>query len=453
MWDRFLDHPAMRTDSRVADRVPSWKAGGIVAASLSPSVRRFVALAGGVLIAAGVLVAGSTPAAAAPGVGPAAVVSLGDSAMSGEGAGSYEPGTDGPQDYCHRSLNSTIQSTAIPGIQARINIACSGASSSDVRIGGTSQYTEPPQTDQLRGIARDYNVKMIVLQLGANDDPQFADSVLTCVEAWADPFASPCKSQLDPVWPGRMAGMAPKVEASIADLRTVMREAGYADSAYQFVLTSYASPFTENMNWFTHGFDGCPIRLADAKWGRTSAVPQLSAALRGVATRTGVRFLDLARATEGREACNQSVSTSSQWVSRLTMDVDELFESGDPAHVVQQSFHPNTNGHRQLGRCLTEFVGVALREGSCLRGATATCTRWRGSPHRRRATPPADPHRARSRYPGYAGSALGGRPVPRRGRSRVGHRADASLRWRLAARTGGPAARPLSARRLPVRRW
>lgn len=331
-------------------------------------VRRLVALAGGALLTTGFLIGASGPAAAAPGSGPTAVVSLGDSAISGEGAGSYEPGTDGPRDYCHRSVYSMIQSTAITGVQSRINIACSGAASSDIRINGTSHFTEPAQADQLRAIARDYDVKMIVLQIGANDDPQFTGSVLSCVQAWANPFGSACRSSLGPVWPGRLTAMAPKVETSIADLRTVMREAGYADSAYQFVLTSYASPFTENMNSLTHGFEGCPIRLADAKWARTEAVGQLSATLRGVAQRTGVRFLDLARATEGREACNKSVSKSARWVSPLLIDVDELFESGDPINVVRQTFHPNANGHRQFGRCLTEFYGSGLTESACLRG-------------------------------------------------------------------------------------
>jgi lysophospholipase L1-like esterase len=338
-------------------------------AAAASRVRRLVCLAGGALLTTGFLIGAAGPASAAPGTGPTAVVSLGDSAMSGEGAGSYEPGTDGPQNYCHRSIYSEIKSTSIPGVANRINIACSGAATSDIRIGGTVHYTEPAQADQLRAIARDYDVKMVVLQIGANDDPHFTDSVLTCVKAWANPFGSACASQLGPVWPGRMTAMQPKVEAAIGDVRTVMREAGYADSAYQFVLTSYASPFTENMNSITHGFDGCPIRLSDAKWARTQAVTQLSAALRTVAQRAGVRFLDLARATEGREACNKSVAKSSRWVSPLLIDVDELFESGDPINVVRQTFHPNANGHRQFGACLTEFYGNGQTEGACLRGA------------------------------------------------------------------------------------
>ena len=165
-----------------------------MAAAPSPIARRMVALAGGTLLTAGLLaVAGSaSPAAAAPGTGPTAVVALGDSAISGEGAGAYEPGTNGPGgDFCHRSTRALIQQTAIPGIQSRISLACSGAASSDVRINGTAQYTEPSQADRLRAVARDNDVKMIVLQIGANDDPQFAGTVLSCVEAWANPFGPP----------------------------------------------------------------------------------------------------------------------------------------------------------------------------------------------------------------------------------------------------------------------
>jgi hypothetical protein len=85
-----------------------------------------------------------------------------------------------------------------------------------------------------------------------------------------------------------------------------------------------------------------------------------------VAQRTGLRFLDLARATKGHEACNRS--TSDHWITPPTVDVSTLLHSVDPSHIVQQSFHPNATGHAQLGRCLTEFYGDGLVEGQCLRG-------------------------------------------------------------------------------------
>jgi lysophospholipase L1-like esterase len=327
--------------------------------------RWLLALTGTVALVAGVATTRTAGVSAAD-TRPTAIVSLGDSAISGEGAGNYEPGTDGPQDYCHRSANAEIHRTAIPGIATTINLACSGAASSDLRIGGTSHYTEPSQADRLRTVAQQYDVKMLVLLVGANDDPAFSDTVLACIEAWLDPFGPGCRSTVGPSWPGRVAAMAPKVEAVVNDLRTVMRDDGYADGDYQFVLQSYASPVTENMAWY-HAFQGCPYRIDDALWGRTVAVPLLAQALRGVAADTGVRYLDFARATESHETCTRA--SSQWWENPLIVDYSQILKSGITSHIVQQSYHPNATGHGQFGGCLTEFAALAVREGSCVRGA------------------------------------------------------------------------------------
>ena len=84
--------------------------------------------------------------------------------------------------------------------------------------------------------------------------------------------------------------------------------------------------------------------LADAGYGRTTAVPQLSEALRGVATRVGAKFLDLSRATENREACGKGDNPAGEWQRRLTVDPYALVSGGLDAiglHLAQQSFHPN----------------------------------------------------------------------------------------------------------------
>src|SRR5688572_10033141 len=70
---------------------------------------------------------------------PTAVVAMGDSAISGEAARNYEPGTDQPGNYCHRSLNALIKETDIPGIAAELNLACSGAESANLQYPGTGQ--------------------------------------------------------------------------------------------------------------------------------------------------------------------------------------------------------------------------------------------------------------------------------------------------------------------------
>ncbi|MET1071686.1 MAG: GDSL-type esterase/lipase family protein [Umezawaea sp.] len=312
------------------------------------------------------------PAAAAPAdTRPTAIVSLGDSAISGEGAGSYEPGTEGENgNWCHRSTRALVHQTHVA--DRTFNLACSGADSANVGLADTVHYTEGSQARRLIDIARQNRVTTVVLQIGANDDPQFADTIVDCIEAWLNPFGPSCRSSLQTQWPARLAAMAPKVEAAIADVRSAMTQAGYANSSYSFILTSYASPLTEKMDSVLHGPYGCPLRLADAQYGRTVAVPQFSDALRGAATRAGVKFLDFARATENHEACSKGASSAGEWQRRITVDPDALVHGGLDAigiHLAQQSFHPNADGHAQLGRCVTEFVQAGTPSARCIAGA------------------------------------------------------------------------------------
>lgn len=326
--------------------------------------RRALAVVSSLALTVGALaVVGSRAAAATD--RPTAIVSLGDSEISGEGAGDYDPGTDGPDNFCHRSEHAQVHETSIPDIDRTINLACSGATTDTVRLGGTGQYGEPVQTERLRQVARDYDVRVIAMTLGANDDPSFADVVLACITAWANPFASGCRDTRGPGWPGRVEDMEPAVAGVVDDVRSVMRDEGYADDDYQFVLESYASPVTEHMNRFTHALEGCPLRLDDANWGRTEAVPELSDGLRAVAERTGVRFLDMSRATENHEACNDNGLP--HWQNGLVIDLSEI-PNGLNEHIVQQTFHPTATGQAQIAGCVTQFVGMSGASGRCVAG-------------------------------------------------------------------------------------
>ncbi|OLF19518.1 GDSL-type esterase/lipase family protein [Actinophytocola xanthii] len=302
---------------------------------------------------------------------PTAIVSLGDSAISGEGAGNYEPGTRGENgNWCHRSANALVHRTAVA--DRTINLACSGADSANVSLADTTHYTEGSQARRLIDVARQYRVTTVLVQVGANDDPAFADTMLDCIEAWFNPFGSGCRSRLQTEWPRRLAAMAPKVETAVNDVRSAMTQAGYAAGSYNLVLTSYASPLTERMDEVLHGPQGCPFKIGDARYGRTVAVPQLSEVLRGVATRTGVKFLDFSRGTEGHEACSGYNNPSTEWQNRVTVDPWAWVTGGLDAigiHMAQESFHPNARGHGQLGRCVTEFVASGRGSAACVVGA------------------------------------------------------------------------------------
>jgi lysophospholipase L1-like esterase len=330
---------------------------------------KITAFAVGVLLTGGLAVA--APATAVADDRPTAIVSLGDSAISGEGAGAYEPGTRGENgNWCHRSANALVHKTAVAS--RTINLACSGAEAANVSLADTTHYTEGSQARRLIGVAQQYRVTTVIVQVGANDEPAFADTILDCIGEWFNPFSSGCRSSLRTEWPQRLAAMAPRVERALADVRTAMSQAGYANGSYNLILTSYASPLTERMDATLHGPQGCPFKLRDAGYGRTEAVPQLSEALRGVASRSGAKFLDFSRATEGHEACSGYGDSSTEWQNRVTVDPWAWVTGGLDAvgiHMAQESFHPNAKGHAQLGRCVTEFVNSGAGSARCLIGA------------------------------------------------------------------------------------
>lgn len=326
------------------------------------------------LLAAALVVAGLTvvvPTANAADSRPTAIVSLGDSAISGEGAGDYEVGTRGENgDWCHRSANALVHRTTVA--DKTINLACSGADSANVSLADTTHYTEGSQARRLIGVAQQYRVTTVIVQIGANDEPAFADTLLGCIKEWFNPFSSGCRSYLRTQWPQRLAAMAPRVEQALADVKSAMSQAGYATGSYNLILTSYASPLTERMDATLHGPQGCPFKLADAGYGRTEAVPQFAQALQGVASRSGAKFLDFSRATEGHEACSGGSSTANEWQNRVTVDPWAWVTGGLDAigiHMAQESFHPNAKGHAQLGRCVTEFVNSGRSSAQCLIGA------------------------------------------------------------------------------------
>jgi lysophospholipase L1-like esterase len=292
-----------------------------------------------------------------------AIVALGDSTAAGEGAGNYVAGTRGERgDWCHRSPNAYVRKTGLASVA--LNLACSGATAANVGLGDTTHYTETAQATRLVAVARTYQVRVLVVQMGANDDPAFGQSVVNCVIAYLAPSAPGCAATLAQQWPDRLASMRPKVVNALRDVRAAMRQAGYADSDYTLVLLSYPSPVTEKMVP-THGFVGCPFRTADAEWGRTKAAPALSEALHQAADQADARFLDLSRATEGHEACT---ATGPEWVRRLTVNPKVFSEGGLAAvgHLAQESFHLNAVGNARIAGCLAEFVRSRARNARCL---------------------------------------------------------------------------------------
>ncbi|WP_299532859.1 ricin-type beta-trefoil lectin domain protein [uncultured Streptomyces sp.] len=289
------------------------------------------------------------------------LISLGDSEISGEGVGAYEPGTNGPDNWCHRSPDAAVHRTGIPA-DVTYNVSCSGASTANVVIGGTPQYAdELVQSDSLAIKARNTRIKMIVLVVGANDELQFGPVMTDCVVRYLT-LQGPCAAGYAPGWQARVDALVPRVEQSVRDLRTVMTDAGYATGDYRLVVMGYPSPigpdFRDNPQFSTKIACGGLGYDSDTAWGRDTAVPAFERGIRRAAAATGAVYLDNSRLFHGHEVC-----TDSTWARGLFID---LTKPGLPdENSVRQSFHPNARGHAAFASCLTQLWATTAREASC----------------------------------------------------------------------------------------
>ncbi|MDQ3404858.1 MAG: GDSL-type esterase/lipase family protein [Actinomycetota bacterium] len=299
---------------------------------------------------------------------PRVLVAMGDSTISGEAAGDYEPGTDGEDgNWCHRSANASIHKTAVRGVEETINLACSGAPSAQVGLGDTEQYTESSQARRLREIVRTKRVVAVQVAVGANDEPGFSHVLDGCVQAWLDQGRPGCGAVEKDRWPGKVEAMVPKVVRALNDIRSVLREAGYQPEDYELVLQSYTAPVAPGMREELRNLNGCPVRIEDLQWIRESALPQINDGLHRAARETNARFLDLSRAGTGHEAC-ANADPKQEWFSRLAVRWADLRADDRASHALQESFHPNAAGHAQFGGCLGEFLATNIRAAVCLAG-------------------------------------------------------------------------------------
>lgn len=350
-------------------------------------VRRLAGVAMAVPLAASALVAGGAgSAAAAPGSGPTAVVTMGDSYISGEagrwkgnslttsgsrdgtdrawtGGSSYDPAKvyAGTAGGCDRSDSAEVRSAGAIADVA-VNLACSGATTQNVfrsSHGGVALRGEQPQADQLAAVAATDNVKVIALSIGGND-LGFADAIAECARdyiIWNSYCYDDQQADVDQKVDGAMAN----VGRSLDEIRAVMRAAGYADSSYRIVLQSYPSPLprgAENRyaqsGWSRVNTGGCPFWDRDSDWARDSLVPQIAGRLKDVAAAKGAQFLDLRDMLQGHEVCataSKQVSATAP-VSARTSEWARWVDSSETQGPLQEDMHPNYFGQQAAGRCL-----------------------------------------------------------------------------------------------------
>lgn len=358
------------------------------------------------VVAAIGLASGGGEAWAGPGYGPTAIVSLGDSFISGEGGrwmgNGADPfgtrsgtdraavGCDGwgrcvyePElvygasegDRCHRSDLAPIESAPV-AVALKANLACSGARSVDLlpaAMGGRSHFGEPPQADALSGLAVEADVRMVVVTVGAND-AGFGRLVVGCALDWVrsspdDPAL--CRSGAEEALAAALPQVRTRLTRVLAGIHATMAASGYRRADYRLVVMGYASPLPaarwlrySQSGWDRLRLGGCPFWDVDADWAAGVATGSIDATIRAAALSVGAEYLDVQHALDGHQLCDSRSRPvgpegpspeSAEWVRRL-----ELGEGSS-----RESLHPNAYGQRAIGACIGLLYASPVGDYSC----------------------------------------------------------------------------------------
>lgn len=319
------------------------------------------------------------------------VVSLGDSFISGEAgrwAGNSNAKADGHSgtdrafdsatgatdarrvygtsydNGCNRSDSAEVHSAAPQTRAQRLNLACSGATSTAIRLpenGGEPFKSEPSQAQQLQKAVTGHPVRAVVVSVGGND-LGFEDVIVSCSKSFLSPIgATPCAPTQAPEVKDRLPGMRTAAVNALADVTTAMGRAGHPAGSYRLILQSYPSPLPdgdrvrypgEKYDRLTEG--GCPFFDKDLTWAHDQLVPEISTTLASAARASGAEFLDLSRAFDGREVCSTSTAQAGpgQRPSGRTSEWVRFVTTGAGQGQRQESLHPNHYGQLALGSCL-----------------------------------------------------------------------------------------------------
>ena len=387
--------------------------------------------AGGlVVMVAALALGGAAPAVAdGPGVGAPTVVTLGDSAISGE-AGRWAGNTNneswrtdalGSTAYhdtptgeaiagCHRSKSA--QAFIGDGVLA-FNLACSGARTATTGTAsgedfkpGIDFYSDAQgrkgQALALQQLAATRNVKAVVVMIGANNYG-FAAIVQRCVTnfltspTWWKNYCSDDSDMTSRFTAARIASETTNVRNALLRVRDAMTNAGYGPSQYTILAQTYWSPVPRGSQirysesgYTRQSIGGCGVWNRDADWANDTVVSALNATTRDAAATSGlsnVRVLDLQTALNGRRLCENTVGlleekAVSAWTSAGAVDKTEWVAQIRTVSTVfgpyqlQESSHASYWGQLAMRNCLRQaYNGGAARGGNCVRTNTGLTAR------------------------------------------------------------------------------
>jgi hypothetical protein len=383
-----------------------------------------------VLVAMALALGLAAPAAAdGPGVGTPTIVTLGDSAISGE-AGRWAGNTNGDPArvdalgptaywdtpsgeaiaYCHRSKAAQAY---IGGGVLGYDLACSGATTATHGTAagqdfkpGIDFYADAQgrqgQARALQGLAVTRNVKAVVVMIGANNYG-FADIVTRCVAnwltspAWWKNYCSDDSDMTSRFEPARIAAETANVRDALLNVGTAMTNAGYSPMQYTILAQTYWSPIPRGAQirypesgWSRQSVGGCGVWNRDADWANDTVVAAMNSTTRNAAAASGlanVKLLDLQTALDGRRLCEDTVGLLEEkgvasWTSAGAVDKTEWVAQIRTTSTIlgpyqlQEASHASYWGQLAMRNCLRQaYNGGDVRGGSCVRAANGLTER------------------------------------------------------------------------------
>ncbi len=372
-----------------------------------------------------VCVLGAAPPALAdgPGVGTPTVVTLGDSAISGE-AGRWAGNTNqssskvdalGSTAYwdtatgeairgCHRS--KAAQAHIGGGVKSR-NLACSGARTSTTGTGsgqdfkpGIDFYSDAQgrqgQALALQEYAKTNNVRAVVVMIGANNYG-FAAVVERCVTNWATSpswwknYCSDDSDMTSRFTAARQQQETTAVRDALWRVRDAMTNAGYNATQYKIIAQTYWTPIPRaagfrypETGWTRQSVGGCGVWNRDADWAHNTVVAAMNGSVRNGAAQSGLPnlvTLDLQNALDGRRLCETGVGlleevgvpnwqtagavNATEWVAQI-----RTVTTITGPYQLQEASHASYWGQLAMRNCLRQaYNGGAVRGGRCVRVA------------------------------------------------------------------------------------
>jgi lysophospholipase L1-like esterase len=302
---------------------------------------------------------------------PTAAVAMGDSFISGEGAGNYQavvdingvpqgfPGWAAPNSnafFCHRSANASLMVAPLAGIDARFNLACSGGQPHDIASDSVNRAkgrTVEAQLDQLRAVAANYDIDVVLVGLGSNNSSfTFGDAAAECAgrfvadgyigwwEFWV-PIINWITGATSPEAPCTANDLATAQELAAAQvettnaLRTLLQvlDEVDADGQHRVVLQDYTNPLPPDYDNKFYKEDGrtdtrdkfrdlvreryaggCPAHRASLgpahqfSQGLGTLVQGVHATLRAEFPADDLVYLNVQRAFDGARLCENAAS-------------------------------------------------------------------------------------------------------------------------------------------------